>query len=173
MTRSKPSNEITELSSFPRQWRDFVSRGQPFIARGAAKAGLTLKTVEALGEASEVKGLRKPNAWLGSARAHTPLHQDHMHNLVVQLGAKHLRDPLTYIDTSRVMLQERGLLTEQISKLLTQIHAEATAASTALSDKQAPRPSLTTAALNLAMRKHFTAHGLAPADAWFTTTRSG
>ena len=140
MNRPKRATEIVELSAFPPRWRDYVSRGQPFVARGAAKSRLTLKVVEALGEATEVivknqvtnevgqaslselvrcldeegavwylaqqpvpsvlgpelpktpisgvKGLLKPNAWLGSARAHTPLHQDHMHNLVVQLDGR-------------------------------------------------------------------------------------
>ena len=33
-------------------------------------------------------GLRKPNVWLGSARAHTSLHQDVLHNFILQLEGK-------------------------------------------------------------------------------------
>lgn len=36
----------------------------------------------------ELPGVRKTNFWLGSARAHTSLHQDHMHNLVIQLAGR-------------------------------------------------------------------------------------
>jgi len=34
---------------------------------------------------AKAPGLLKPNLWLGAAKAHTALHHDHMHNLVVQL----------------------------------------------------------------------------------------
>jgi hypothetical protein len=33
-------------------------------------------------------GVRKPNLWIGAARAHTQLHQDHMNNVIQQLDGK-------------------------------------------------------------------------------------
>ncbi len=162
---------IREFQGAPRSWRAVWAAGVPVIARGAARARLTLADVEALGADTEVyvtnqatgekghaplaelvrclgeegatwylaqqpvppcltprlpktpvdraPGLLKPNVWLGSAGAHTPLHQDHMHNLVIQLdGVKRftLFAPSDAPYLSRETSGQRGRNYSQIRK---------------------------------------------------------
>lgn len=124
----------------PKNWRELLANGQPFVVNGAARCRLDLDRVAKLGSVTEIvvknqrngdvgratlrelvsclgqadavwymaqhavpeclaphvpkrpvpglPGLRKPNLWLGSTHAFTQLHQDVLHNVILQLDGR-------------------------------------------------------------------------------------